>query len=148
MKPSEIRMELLKQHQELREIIEEARTAAERCACGEPARGDLQRCLVRLTDGVRLHNAREEDLMRGIFPTLDAWGPARADVMLEEHMREHKELYTALVSAHSDGDAKVSSASAIFLVDQMLVHMSREEKAFLGEDVLSDEGALPDFFGG
>src|SRR5450759_3995168 len=129
MKPSEIRSELLAQHADLRAKIDEVRSVAERrCRGGD---GDLHALLVRLTYAVRVHNARAEELMRSIFPTLDAWGPIRASVMQEEHVLEHQELFAALVSAaeRADGGAP---ASVLELAGKLVSHMDREEKVFLG----------------
>jgi hypothetical protein len=144
MKPSEIRSELLAQHADLRDKIAEVRRLAEHWE--EGGEGSLHHALVRLTDGVRMHNAREDELMRDIFPTLDAWGPVRAEVMQEEHVLEHGALFASLVLAR---DASVASpGSVIAVLDSILAHMEREEEVFLGKDVLSDDGIEPDHFGG
>ena len=145
MKPSEIRAELLTQHEDLRARIDEARRLIDRQARGDES--DLHGSLVRLTDVVRLHNAREEELMRDVFPTLDAWGPTRAEVMHEGHVHEHEALFASLVAAR-DASSGESLASVRKLLDDMLAHMDREEKVFLCKEVLCDDGVVPDYFGG
>jgi len=147
MKPSAIRRELLDQHLELRVAMQAARRAAERCArSGNPA--ELRDALAHIGDRLRMHNLHEEELMRDVFPTLDAWGMIRAEVMVEEHVLEHRQLYEALLGASSTLDAKAAAAKANELFDKILAHMAREEKVFLGEDVLSDDDITPDSFGG
>lgn len=148
MKRSDIRNELLKQHQSLLARIRVLRGVAERCLAGEDAHAELRRLLTALTDAVRAHNAYEEELMSGVFPWLDAWGPIRREIMNEEHILEHEGLVNTLVETNATGDAKQAARLVNSLFDQMVRHIEREEKVFLAADVLADEEAPPDAFGG
>ncbi len=136
MKPSEIRRDLLAEHARLRTAMQNARNAGAR---------DLHDALVEVADFLREHNLREEELMRQVFPTLDAWAPIRADVMMEEHVDEEREMVDVLTDASATTDVAVAAAK---LFDRILEHMTREEEVFLGEDVLSDDAFVPDSFGG
>jgi hypothetical protein len=138
MKRSEIRSELLREHAQIRMMLEVTLTFAEVSHVDAPGCDDLQEHLVRLTDAIRAHNLREEALLREIIPSVDAWGPARAAIMLEEHVQEHERLHAALVGVpHTPAEFAVAGISA--LVDLIHEHMDREEAAFLGEDVLRDD---------
>lgn len=148
MKPSDIRTELLLQHETLRDRIRVARAVAERCVAGEEARDELLALLTRLTDAVRAHNAREEELMSRVFPELDGWGPIRHEVMNEEHILEHEKLVNALIATNGHSSGATVARVALSLFDEMAAHMAREEKVFLGADVLSDDEPPPDAFGG
>jgi hypothetical protein len=148
MTPSEIRKELLDQHAGLRTKIDATRVAAERWKVGETAREELRSCLAVLADGVRAHNRREEELLHDLIPSADAWGPARAEVMQETHVQEHKDLYEALIDAGAAADATSGVPPVLKLLEQMTEHMKREESSFLGADVLRDDAVTPDFFGG
>lgn len=148
MRPSQIRRELLDQHLALRTLMADAGRIAHRCEDGEAAKEELRHALVRLTDLFRMHNRREEELLRDVFPNLDAWGPVRAQVMVEEHVDEHSDLFQALMAAASTDDAHAAAAKAKALFDRIVVHMDREEKVFLNGEVLSDDATPPDSFGG
>jgi len=148
MKPSTIRAELLRQHDDLRARIRVIRAVAERSLHGEDGREELRRQLTLLTDAVRKHNAREELLMSKVFPDLDAWGPVRHAVMDEEHIIEHEKLVAALIETSANPDPKAVAKTALELFDAMGVHMDREERVFLSDEVLSDEEPPPDAFGG
>jgi hemerythrin len=148
VKPSVIRSELLRQHDDLRARMRVTRAVAERCLAGEDERDELRRLLTGLTDAVRAHNAREELLMGKVFPELDAWGPVRHEVMNEEHILEHEKLVNALIETNGHSDPKSAAKVALELFDQMTAHMEREEKVFLGADVLADDEPPPDAFGG
>jgi len=138
MKPSEIRRELLDQHAEIHRRLEAARFA------GPDA---LHGALVRLADYLRVHNLREEELMTDIFPQLDAWGMIRAEVMVGEHLEEHRELWEAVLDTSETTDATVAASRTRELCERIHEHMLREEKVFLNEEVLADE-ATADYFGG
>lgn len=144
MTSSEIRAELLQQHADLRARIQEARQAAEGQRV-DGSRDELRAALLRLAEALRKHNRREEELLREILPTVDAWGPVRAELMLEEHVQEHDAIYETLVDAGAAPDARPLVAR---LVDALLEHMAREEKTFLTEAVLCDDGIVRDYFGG
>lgn len=147
MTPSEIRTELLGQHEQLRSMSGRVAALLGRLRAGERVRVDLQAALGVLADAAHAHNDREEELLREIIPTVDAWGPARADVMLEQHKLEHGALHKALESTLNDDDASAIAAVEALLT-RMVEHMQREEEAFLGEEVLRDDTVITDHFGG
>jgi hypothetical protein len=143
MRPSEIRAELLGQHATLREMIEETRSVAERARRGAPVRVDLRVRMTLLADAVRRHNLHEEAVLEDIMPTIDAWGPERSSILVREHAQEHEELYAALIGIPFTVD-EFAGAGVDSLLNLLLKHMEREEKAFLGEEVLRDDAVVTD----
>jgi len=148
MSASKIRTELLGQHGEIRKRIEEVRAAMDKLRKGESARDLLRTTLAHLADAVRRHNHREEELLKDVIPNVDAWGPARAEVMVEEHGKEHQEIYAALVEAGATPDGDVAAGIVAKLLERMNEHMAVEEKVLLGEDVLHDDLVPREYFGG
>lgn len=148
MSASKIRTELLEQHGEIRARTDEVRAAMNELKQGTASRDLLRSALAKLADSVRKHNQREEELLKDVIPHVDAWGPARAEVMVEEHGKEHQEIYATLVEAGAtpDGDAAVAAVSR--LLERMHEHMAIEEKILLGEDVLRDDLVPREYFGG
>jgi len=138
MKPSEIREDLLREHAQIRVMMEVTLTLAEVSHVDAPYGDSLQEHLVRLTDAMRAHNLHEEALLRDLIPAVDAWGTARAAIMFEAHTQEHERLYAALVGIPCT-PAEFATAGVAALVDLICEHMDREEAAFLGEDVLRDD---------
>jgi hypothetical protein len=138
MKPSEIRGELLREHAQIRLMLDVTLTFAEVLHVDAPGCDDLREHLVRLADAIRTHNLREEALLRDLIPSVDAWGPARVAVMVEEHIQEHERLYAALLGIPGT-PAEFAVAGVGALVRLIGEHMDREEVAFLGEDVLRDD---------
>ena len=124
MKPSEIRGELLREHAQIRMMLDVTLTFAEVSHVEAPGCDSLREHLVRLTDAIRTHNLREEALLRDLIPSVDAWGPARAAIMVEEHVQEHERLYTALLGI-SRTPAEFAAAGVAALVYLIGEHMDR-----------------------
>ncbi len=145
---SQIRDELLAQHAELRTMIDTLTHMLGRWKAGEAVRDDVEGTLGLLADAFRTHNAREEELLGDVIRTIDAWGPARADIMTDEHAQEHAEMYDALVGAHRAPDAAAAEVVVRQVIERLLDHMVREEKTCLSEQVLHDDPFAADYFGG
>lgn len=148
MTPSEIRVELLGQHAALRLMIQQTCQAAEGAQRGEVLREELRTLAIRLANGLRAHNRREEELLRGIIVAIDAWGPARDAILSDEHVKEHDEIEAVLVLADAGSDATATAGCLIAVLNRVLDHMAREEKAVLGPDLLRDDAIIIDYFGG
>ena len=150
MKLSEIRADLLREHGGISATLREAASAAKRWQSGQDARDELHVCLGRLLEQLRAHNTHEEEALRDILPTVDAWGKARAERMLSEHVVEHAALQKAILDASTAADFEVAVRAVLQLVEQLTEHMTLEEKAFLSADLLNDDETVPptDSFGG
>jgi hypothetical protein len=147
MNASEIRSVLLREHAQIRIMLDVTLSFAEASHVDAPGCDDLREHLIRLTDAIRTHNLREEALLREVIPTVDAWGLARAAIMFEEHIQEHERLYAALLGVPLT-PAEFAAAGVVALVDLIHGHIDREEAAFLNEDVLRDDLVVADQSGG
>jgi hemerythrin len=148
MKASEIRTKLLAQHAQLRVLVDKVRSASglakpQQSHDGQRAGEELQSALSMLVCALRDHNAEEEQLLRDVMVTVDAWGPARVEIMNEQHAREHRELYVRLSDAASPDASQMN-----ICLDRLIEHMAIEEKAILSEDVLRDDVIAMDAFSG
>jgi hypothetical protein len=148
MKASEIRRDLLAQHAELRSLLDQVSAAAARAKTTHRSVDDARACLAQLLEALGLHNLREEELLRGLLPGVDAWGGARAEIMGEEHVAEHRDLHAALTKLATLGDAARWERTFDGLRIRLLSHLAREERDFLGADALHDEEPTVDAFGG
>ncbi len=141
MSPSEIRLELLRQHEEIRLIIAEVRKAVART--GPSALNDVRACTLHLADLVRRHNRQEEEMLQGLR-TIDAWGSVRADFMSEQHAAEHQDLWGSLLDASLALEVPSFQEVVLPAIDRLLQHMDREEKVGLSENVLRDDSVVID----
>ena len=146
MKPSEIRRELLRQHAEIRVIMDVTLTITNGVRAGT-GRGDVHASLIRLADAFSTHNSREEALLRELIPSVDAWGPVRAEIMIEEHVQEHARIRAALLGIPFM-PIEFAVAGIVALIELIRQHMDREEATFLGDDVLHDDVVVQNQTGG
>ncbi len=148
MKPSQIRDELLSQHQGLRRHLDAARLVADRWARGEATRDEVRDELGILAEALLQHNAREEKALRDLIRTVDAWGPAREEIMDESHVREHRDLHDAIVRTSMANEPGATGRDLEKFCARLLDHMSHEEKGFLNATVLRDDDVCIDVEGG
>jgi len=120
--------------------IAETRSAATRSLDA----GDVRACALRLADRIRRHNLDEEHLLQDLLRTVDAWGPMRVDIMNEQHVAEHEQLWSALSAASGALEASALRDSVLGAIDRVLLHMAREETVYLREDVLRDDAVVID----
>jgi hypothetical protein len=147
MSLSEIREELLREHAELREQVQEVRSVMDRWSNGEASLSLVRSHLAVLANALRAHNIREETALGSLVRTIDAWGAVRAEIMSEEHFQEHADLFTALSSTIVAVEPSAWRELVARLLAQMLDHMAREERAFLNEEVLRDDGVVTGYAG-
>jgi hypothetical protein len=135
MKLTEIRAEVLRQHAQLRTMIQDLRRVAEQASNGAPLQEELRAGLVGLAGAVLQHNILEEKWLGDPASDADGSSPARTNALSEEHADEHEELYAALVGiGHTP--IEFAGAGVTVLLDGILEHMAREEKAFPSDDVV------------
>jgi hypothetical protein len=145
---TEIRDELLSQHAGLRGRLEAVRLATNLWARGEVLQAQVRGELAGLADALRSHNLREEGALRELVRTVDAWGPARLEIMEEAHVREHHHLVEALLAIGEAQDRRDAIAELDRFRTRLLEHMAREEEAFLNASVLREDDLAIDAQGG
>lgn len=148
MKASEVRDELLSQHASLRGRLEAARLSVIRWADGEVPRTHVRDELAGLAEALRSHNLREERALRELVRSVDAWGPARVEIMDEAHIREHRELYEAAIAIGQTSDPREGRRALEELREHLLEHMDHEERSFLNATVIRDDVVSIDAFDG
>lgn len=139
MKPSRIRDELIAQHTGLRAHVGTARLAAEKWARGEVSQSHVRDVLAELADALREHNLREERALRELVRSMDDGGAARAGIMDDEHIDEHRDMLDTLIQVSQAQDPGEGGRGLEKFCARMLDHMTWEEKAFLNATVLRDD---------
>jgi len=136
---SELRKELLNQHQELRELAKGVVAAAEG-ARAEPAQlPDLRAALLGLAASVLAHNAFEDRELHAVLRNIDAWGPIRDVLVDERHASEHEAILAAIHTAGKETSAAAICDAALRALTDLESHMDREERELLHPDVLRDD---------
>jgi iron-sulfur cluster repair protein YtfE (RIC family) len=136
-------VELLRQHAELRQLLEQTRLVARRLREGESLRGELKASASLLGEALSAHNNREEELLRAMIGRVEAEGAARTELMNEQHFEEHTALRAALLDVQLDPDDHWVAKTMMDALDQLLDHMGHEEKSFVTSDVSQDDDTKP-----
>jgi hypothetical protein len=145
MTTSEIRDELVSQHEGLRGHLDAARFAVEQWASGRVPRSEVCGELARLADALHAHNLYEERVLRDLVQSIESRGLAYDPILSAEHLREHREACDLLAHVSSldpgGGGRELEKFCA-----RLLAHMTWEEKALLNATVRpqSDERSSED----
>lgn len=145
MTPSEIRSELLDQHAELRKMV--ARMCSDPACHDALTVQDPLREMRLLAYAVQRHNQREEHLLRDLLLTVNALAQGRAEVLTDEHVREHEALHRGLLATPCTS-SEFAKAGMDRVLDALLSHLAHEEQAFLNDRVLRDDIVVADPFSG
>ena len=139
MELNELRKELIRQHNEVRQLADRVAATAERARMNAAVLPDVLVLLESLHDALQAHNAFEEGTLHDVLPGIDAWGPVRDRLMTQRHSEEHQAILGAIQAATGhDTVAHIADGTAGVLRD-IANHMDREEKEFLAADVLCDD---------
>jgi len=122
----EIHNELFGQHNEIRDLLGRIRSSDA---------AEYVTHLTQLRDLLVIHNKREDELLGGILPNIDAWGEVRALHMNEDHQAEHRSILEYVSALAVTADA----ADIEKLIDQLLEHLEDEEKTYMNAKVLRDD---------
>jgi hemerythrin len=146
---SETRTLLLSQHDAIRALTARVLTASE-CvpAQQDSAMSDLRSAIDALGIALTNHNRDEQRLLEKELPTIDAWGAVRSAAMDDRHRREHASMRSALIASTQMTDPAALNAHLRWLIDEILEHMTFEERVILHPDVLRDDSCTIDSFGG
>ena len=111
-------------------------------ACSTPreaARSALRQRALELCDQMAAHIAFENQVLVPVVEVVDAWGPVRAQRILEEHedQLELLEVYVDMLMGDAESNQAVSAV--VWQLVQCIGQDMREEEAqVLGPEFLSD----------
>jgi hypothetical protein len=121
---------ILEQHAELRHRLAACDVLTRRLEQGQVSAGELAAAIAALRRAFAEHTRFEESVLRPLFLAAGPDGPVDADRMLDVHIREHRDVETAL-------DAGGAVRAALHAVER---HLSDEEHYFATLHGASDDG--------
>lgn len=127
------RATILAQHVELRGLLERALVMARRHVAGTAIDRELDELVASIRDAFEVHNRYESALLTPLLSATGAWGPARIERMVAEHVEEHQVIQTFLSRPAHEVIADLAD-----FVEEIDAHMEAEERTFLSPDVLTD----------
>lgn len=139
--PTLLREEILSQHCQIRELLQDVRQLAEHVLTHGSREDELR--LVAALEIVRAaiehHNRDEEACLEPLLRSRDVWGDIHVLQMVQAHTAEHE---TLLAMIDEPRPRALARQIAPFAAD-LLQHMDAEERGFLAEDVLSYDEERP-----
>lgn len=129
--PSTALEELMAQHASLRVLMDRCDDLADEVdRTGEPPL-QLTREVAKLRLAFDSHNKFEEELLRPVLLSQDAFGEVRIEQMVSSHVDEHRSIRTRL---HSWVTEELRDVIA-----SLRAHLDAEERYFLSARVLRDD---------
>jgi iron-sulfur cluster repair protein YtfE (RIC family) len=141
--PAKVRAVILAEHRKIRALLERLECdAMALLACSVPkatARHALLQQAFDLCDQMDAHIAFENQVLVPVVAVVDAWGPVRAQRILEEHEDQLRQLraYTDMLISDSESNQRVS-VTVWQLVQSIGQDMREEEAQILNPEFLSD----------
>ena len=139
MKPSEVRARVLDEHVQIRALLAEVESFAQRALNGDAYDGaQLRAKTIELYTRLDAHLSLEDALLYPAIRDADAWGPLRAEQMKEEHARQRAVL-TELADLEWRGDTPVLVGALRSVARDIREDMCREERELLNPELLRDD---------
>ncbi len=141
MLPSQVRRTILDDHAYLRGALDALEALAEALLGGDseplaPALAGLHEMKQRFFDHLDL----EEAIMVPALRDADAWGPERAQLVLDEHFEQRAELEAMVKELEGEGvRPEVVGERILAWIEALRVDMEHEERAVLSPDLLRDD---------
>lgn len=145
----QVRLDLLAQHEVLRERLFEISALLDEMADGDRTVSlQLKALAQRFASAFLSHVEQEERLLEPLLPTIDAWGPERLAYLKEEHGHQRQ-----LLASFQARIAYVQSSQRLAeviqaLISSVLVDMDNEEADLLTPDLFRDDAIVIDQMAG
>lgn len=137
--PAQVRAAILDEHGKIRALLKQIEAdALALLACSVPksgARKALRERALDLCDHMAAHIAFENQVLVPVVRVVDAWGPVRAQRIVEEHEEQLELLRTYADILTGDNASNQGVSAIVWQLVQCIGHDMREEEA----QVLSPE---------
>ena len=145
--PAQVRAVILEEHRKIRAMLVRLESdAMTLLACSVPrpsARRALRRKALALCDALTAHIAFENRVLVPVVEVIDAWGPVRAQTILEEHEAQLKLLGAYVDMLMIDSDTNQDTSLTVWqLVRNIGLDMREEESQVLSPEFLCDRVGL------
>jgi hypothetical protein len=138
MGPSQVRAELLGEHFELRQKIDDTLALVEKDGAAPDA---VRKSLDGLATKLRAHAQHEQEALRVILEKIGERARKRNAVMDEAHVAEHARLVGVVREAGAAADAATRRERVKDVLRELEEHMIEEEGVLLAEDLFDEHQA-------
>jgi hypothetical protein len=136
---SQVRMEVLSQHEGLRDLLGAALAATSAPEKGRENLLEIAHLAHEIRRRFRAHLTFEERVLVPILSGVDGWGPPRVRDLVSEHTHQRLEI-DAVIQAIEGGMESAQIANALrSLAADLVRDMDEEERDYLGPELLRDD---------
>ena len=141
MNPSEVRKQILAEHERLRARLRDIEATVQHAAAGDVgAAATIRRQLGELLAALRSHVRAEEAALVPALAATDAWGPERAAQIQADHVTQLRVLASWDRAVGDDGMPMDELAARLRqFAGQLWADMEAEERDLLHPDLLRDD---------
>lgn len=141
MQAGEVREKVLRDHDALRQRMEEVERLAEEVVCDDRMHdGKLRLTATELLRALRTHMAWEDRFLAPALLEADAWGPERAARLETDHVQQRDDVERILAGLGDPSQPAAFLASRLLeWLNELHADMLDEESAFLDASVLRDD---------
>lgn len=139
MEPSQVRTRILQDHEALRQQLSALEHAVAALLDDKRMVHRVAELAHQLLHELAEHTALEDSLLVPALTEIDAWGPVRADQLLEHHRAQRaqiRELTELFKLELNPGDVAHVTTS---FVRELRLDMEHEERDLLSADLLRDD---------
>jgi hypothetical protein len=139
MNPSHVRLRILQEHETLRQRLNELEDAVNAILIDSTSSARVVELTRKLLLELERHTELEDEILAPALMEVDAWGPVRADQLLQHHRLQRAEVreLTRLFEMHVQPRDVARVANS--LTRDLRADMEYEERDILSADLLRDD---------
>ena len=139
MEPSQVRKRILREHRVLRDQLLRLESELDALAKNPQNKQAVIEAARELMVELTAHTEVEDAILAPALRDIDAWGPVRADMLLDHHREQRQQLRELLAAyAHNPNLRQVARMTMQLIVD-VRADMLHEENTLLANSLLRDD---------
>lgn len=139
MNPSQVRARILDGHRVLRDQLTKLEAEVDALARNEVHVESVTATARWLLAELTAHTQLEDDVLAPALRELDAWGPVRANMLLEHHEQQRGDLGRLLSIYNQPQDPQLIAEITLALIADIRADMHHEETGLLTATLLRDD---------
>jgi hypothetical protein len=145
MNPSQVRRQILDEHERLRDQLDTLHTAVSALFGDGEVLGDgeqlanLAAIARRVFMSLVLHTKLEDAIVAPALRDIDAWGPIRANTLLEHHAQQRGQLASMLEAYETNAEPLRLARATLDWIEEVRLDMQHEEREMLNSNLLRDD---------
>ncbi len=139
MNPSQVRRRILEEHVQLRRQLDALETAANALSEGRIPLANVTETARGVLTNLVEHTQLEDAIVAPSLRDIDAWGPTRADRLIEHHMQQREQLASIVLTYEESAELSRVARLTLAWIEDVRLDMQHEEREMLNSNLLRDD---------